>query len=79
MLPNILLGLGIAVAAPLVLPAAASGLRPLAKTLIRGGLYVTDAARQILAEATEQVGDLVAEVRAESKSGATATATERGE
>lgn len=62
---NILFGLGVLVAAPLVLPV----LRPLAKTAIRGGLYVADTAREMVAEASEQVSDLVAEARAENGNG----------
>lgn len=59
---NVLIGIGALVAVPLVLPV----LRPLAKTAIRGGIYVADTAREMLAEAGEQVSDLVAEVRAEA-------------
>ena len=33
----VLLGLGVAMAAPNVIPALASGLRPLAKALVKGG------------------------------------------
>jgi hypothetical protein len=62
---NVLIGIGALVAVPLVLPM----LRPLAKTTIRGGLYVADTAREMLAEAGEQVSDLVAEVRAEAGHG----------
>jgi hypothetical protein len=65
LIPNVLAGVGIAIAAPVLLPAVAAGLRPVAKTLIRGGLYVTDAAREVFGEATQRVSDLLAEVRAE--------------
>jgi hypothetical protein len=34
--PGVLLGLGLAVAAPVVLPAVANGVRPVAKTVVRG-------------------------------------------
>ncbi|HKT34592.1 MAG TPA: DUF5132 domain-containing protein [Nitrospira sp.] len=61
----LLLGLGVAMAAPNIFPALASGLRPLAKALVKGGLTLYDAAREGLAEAGEQLSDLVAETRAE--------------
>jgi hypothetical protein len=63
--PGVLVGLGVALAAPLVLPAVGAVSRPLAKTLIRGYLMLTDAVKEFAAEAGEQVSDLVAEVQAE--------------
>lgn len=75
-LPTILIGIGAALAAPIVLPAAAAGLRPLTKTLIKGGLYVADSVKELMAEASEQFSDLVAEARAEQTAeAATAAAT----
>ncbi len=65
MMPNMLIGLGIAVAAPILLPATAAGLRPLAKTLVKGYLAVADSAKEMFAEAGEQFNDLVAEARAD--------------
>jgi len=67
----LLLGLGVAMAAPTVIPALASGLRPLAKALVKGGLTLYDAAKEGVAEAGEQLNDLVAETRAEMAQGAT--------
>jgi hypothetical protein len=61
----VLLGLGVAMAAPSIIPALASGLRPLAKALVKGGLTIYDAAKEGVAEAGEQLNDLVAETRAE--------------
>ena len=61
----LLLGLSVGMAAPNIFPALASGLRPLAKALVKGGLTLYDAARERLAEAGEQLNDLVAETRAE--------------
>jgi hypothetical protein len=63
--PSILVVLGVAVAAPIVLPAVAAVSRPLAKTLIKGYLVLADTIKEFAAEAGEQVGDLVAEVKAE--------------
>jgi len=57
-----------------VLPAVASVSRPLAKTLIRGYLALADTVKEFAAEAQEQVGDLVAEVRAERTAPTTAAA-----
>jgi hypothetical protein len=61
----LLLGLGVAMAAPNVIPTVASGLRPLAKALVKGGLTLYDALKEGVAEAGEQLNDLVAETRAE--------------
>jgi hypothetical protein len=63
--PSILVVLGVAMAAPIVLPAVAAVSRPLAKTLIKGYLVLADTIKEFAAEAGEQVGDLVAEVRSE--------------
>ena len=63
---GLLIGLGAAVVAPTVLPAAGGALRPIAKMLVKGALVLTDGVRTIAAEASEQASDLVAEVRAES-------------
>lgn len=70
--PSILVVVGVALAAPIVLPAVAAVSRPLAKTLIRGYLTLSDMAREFAAEAGEQISDLVAEVQAERESSAEA-------
>jgi Protein of unknown function (DUF5132) len=54
-----------AVAAPAVAGATGTTLRPLAKAAIKGVLAVTDGVREIVAEAREQVSDMVAEINAE--------------
>src|SRR5262249_13010516 len=61
----LLLGLGIAVAAPAVIPALAGSLRPLAKVLVSGGITLFAAAKEGGGEAGEQISDLIAETRAE--------------
>ena len=71
--PSILLVLGVAMVAPIVLPGVAAGLRPLAKTLIKGYLVLADTLKEFAAEAGEQMGDLVAEVKAERAATAGAT------
>jgi Protein of unknown function (DUF5132) len=78
-LPGVLVGVGVALAAPVLLPAAASGVRPLAKALIKGGFVVAATVREVVAEAGEQLSDLVAEVQEESASAATASRTETSE
>jgi hypothetical protein len=75
--PGVLLGVGVALAAPILLPAAAAGARPLAKALIKGGLAVAETVREVVAEAGEQLSDLVAEVQTERANG-TAERSESG-
>jgi hypothetical protein len=65
LLPAVLIGAGAVVAAPLILPSMFSGLRPVAKKLIKGGIIVADKAKEIFAEAGEEFGDVLAEARAE--------------
>jgi uncharacterized protein DUF5132 len=72
--PGLLVGVGVALAAPILLPAAATGARPLAKALIKGALVVGDSVKEVVAEAGEQLSDLVAEVRAERTSNGTTAA-----
>jgi Protein of unknown function (DUF5132) len=62
---NLLIGAAVVVLAPIVVPAVLVGMRPVAKTLVKGGVLVYDKGRAIVAEAGEQVSDLVAEARAE--------------
>lgn len=63
--PSLLVILGVALAAPIVLPAVAAVSRPLAKTLIKGYLALADTVKEYAAEAAEQISDLVAECKAE--------------
>jgi hypothetical protein len=72
--PSILVVLGVALAAPIVLPAVAAVSRPLAKSLIRGYLVLADTVKEFAAEAGEQVSDIVAEVKAEHGQEAVAAA-----
>lgn len=67
------LGVGIAAAtaallpvlAPTLLPALAGSARPLAKTLLRGGLLLYEKSREMVAVAGEMAEDLIAEIRAD--------------
>jgi hypothetical protein len=63
--PNALIGIGAVLLAPIVIPAVATGLRPVVKSLVKGGMIVTDKVNSMVAEAGEQLDDLIAEVRAE--------------
>jgi hypothetical protein len=77
-LPGVLVGVGVTLAAPVLLPAAAAGVRPLAKALLKGGLVVATTVREVVAEAGEQLSDLVAEVQEESASSSTEQRGETG-
>ena len=68
-LSTVLLGVGVAILAPTIFPALKSGVRPLAKSLVKGGVTFYDAAIEGIAEAGEQLNDLVAESRAEMGNG----------
>ena len=72
--PTVLVGIGVALVAPVVVPALAAGMRPLAKAVIRGGIMVYDKGAEALAEAGEQLSHLVAEVRSEIDATAMAAA-----
>jgi hypothetical protein len=72
--PTVLVGVGVALVAPVVVPALAAGMRPLAKAVIKGGVMVYDKGAEVLAEAGEQLSDLVAEVRSEIDATAAAAA-----
>ena len=71
----VLIGVGAALVAPVLLPVAGTMLRPVAKGLIKGGLYLADAAQEIIAEGSEQFSDLVAEIQAERAAAATTATT----
>lgn len=67
---NILIGVGVALAAPILLPAVGAVTRPVARMLIKGCLVLADTVKEYATEAGEQVSDLVAEAKAERASGA---------
>jgi hypothetical protein len=72
LVPNLLVGAAVVLVAPIVAPALFAGIRPVAKTVVKGGVYVFDKAREVVAEAGEQMSDIVAEARAEMASSAAA-------
>lgn len=75
---GMLIGVGAAIAAPVILPAAAAVVRPLAKGLIWGYLAAAEKLKEAVAETREQMNDLVAEAKAEYTDGAGTTATRKG-
>ncbi len=70
---GVLIGIGAAIAAPVIIPATAAVVRPIAKGLIWGVLAAADKLKETVAETREQMNDLVAEVRAEYDNGAGTT------
>lgn len=76
--PRVILGLGLVAAAPVVLPAAAAGVRPIAKTVVRGWFAVAGGMRGFVSKSREQMSDLVAEVRSERGDGKAAASTAEG-
>jgi hypothetical protein len=72
-IPGVLLGVA-AMLAPNLLPRMGQGLRPLVKGAVRAGYSVAEKTRETVAEATEQIQDIVAEVRAEAEPAASAVA-----
>jgi hypothetical protein len=65
LISNLLIGAAAIVLAPIVVPAVLAGMRPVAKTLVKGGVMAYDKTREMVAEVGEQMGDIVAEARSE--------------
>jgi hypothetical protein len=65
LLPGMLLGVA-AVAAPKYLPRLGSALTPIFRSTVRGVYKATQKTREFVAEAHEQVGDIVAEIESEN-------------
>jgi len=59
------IGIGVAVVAVAAIPAIVHAGRPLARVALKSGLLLLEKSREALAEAGENIEDLVAEVRAE--------------
>jgi hypothetical protein len=64
LLPGIVLGVA-AVAAPKYVPKLGAALNPLFRSAVRGSYKIGQKTKEMLAEAHEQVNDIVAEVHAE--------------
>jgi hypothetical protein len=63
-----LIGVGLVVAAPLLLPAVGTLVVPLAREIFKGGVRLFDAGAHVVTTMGEQLSDLVAEVRAATPS-----------
>jgi hypothetical protein len=61
----IAIGAGVVLLAPIVIPALASLMRPLAKAVIKGGMLAYENVRIAVAETTETIEDIAAEARSE--------------
>jgi hypothetical protein len=59
-----LLGLGLLVAAPLVLPVVGAVVRPVVRLAVQGGVVAYDAAAALVATAGEELTQMVTDVRA---------------
>ena len=59
------IGIGVAVLAPVIIPAASRVVKPLAKAAIKGGVSFYEKGREVMAEAMEVIEDLVAEAKSE--------------
>lgn len=66
---TVLIGVGVALAAPIVLPIVGTVIRPLAKGTIQGGLYIVDSLTGLVTTGGQQVSSLVAEAQAEYYAG----------
>jgi len=68
---NVAVGVGVAAAAtilaPVLLPVLVGAGRPLAKSLIKGGLMLYEKGRETVAVAGEAAEDMIAEIRAEDR------------
>lgn len=64
LIPGILIGIG-AMLAPKLVPQLGSALRPLVKSVVKAGYSLAEKGREIAAETSEQIQDIVAEVKAE--------------
>jgi hypothetical protein len=60
---NLWVGIGLAVAAPVIFPAVGAVARPLAKTAIKGYLAAMDTLVPLATVATSRVGDMVSGAR----------------
>ncbi|MHC1728210.1 MAG: DUF5132 domain-containing protein [Syntrophobacteraceae bacterium] len=59
------IGVGALVLAPVVFPAVAAVVRPIAKAAIKSGLILVEKTRELIAETVESVEDMKAEAQAE--------------
>lgn len=69
-----LFGVGMVLAAPLLIPIIGAVVRPVAKTLVQGSLWIVDSVQALATEGGEEVNNLIAEARAEYHAGSATTA-----
>ena len=67
-------GAGVVLLAPVIIPAVASVLKPVAKAVIKGGMLAFENARIAVAETKETIEDIAAEARSEISAGHQQTA-----
>jgi hypothetical protein len=67
-----LIGLGLVVAAPVLLPVVGAVVRPVVRLALQGGMAAYDAAATLVTTAGEEVNQLVAEAVAEARPAANA-------
>jgi Protein of unknown function (DUF5132) len=67
-------GLGVLFLGPVLVPALGKGLRPLAKSAIKGYIALTERSREMFAETGERLQDLYAEAQSEYHTGANGAA-----
>ncbi len=60
-----LFGVGMIFVAPLLIPIVGAVVRPVAKTLVQGSLWVVDSVQALTAEEREESNDLIAEIHVE--------------
>jgi hypothetical protein len=64
-MPSLAVGIGVALLAPILLPAVVAIIRPLAKGAVKGTLTMVDTLKEFTASTGEQVSDLYAEAKSE--------------
>jgi len=64
---NLLDGAALVIVSPIVISALLLGLRPVAKTVIKGGLFLTDQVKQFATTASEGWSEMVAEARSTAR------------
>jgi hypothetical protein len=67
--PGIIAGIGAVLLAPIVIPVVAGIGKPIAKSIIKGGLVLFEKSKGAVAELGESWEDMVAEARAELAEG----------
>ena len=64
---SLLDGAALVVVSPIVIPALLLGCRSVAKTVLKGSLFLTDALKQLALATSEGWGDLLAEARSQAR------------